>query len=171
MAISESEIPAVPMTELAKSKYFSRPPASENVLFKWLATKTISNPWNSSLNDPSNPTIPTYRWVGSLSLWIPQFPRYLGEKYVLCGRFFLQIWQKIWLTDRKFWQLILKKCDRVTRFFRGFDQKIIVMKPPNNFFPRKNAPKLDKKNWKRLSTDHISQFFCQTLRWIDYNFS
>ena len=34
MAISKSEIPAVPMTELAKSKYFSRPPASENVLFK-----------------------------------------------------------------------------------------------------------------------------------------
>ena len=78
MAISESEIPAVPMTELANSKYFSRPPASENVLFKWPATKTTSNPWNSSLNDPSNPAIPTYRWVGSLSLWIPQFPRYLA---------------------------------------------------------------------------------------------
>ena len=171
MAISESEIPAVPMTELAKSKYFSRPPASENVLFKWLATKTISNPWNSSLNDPSNPTIPTYRWVGSLSLWIPQFPRYLGEKYVLCGRVFFANLAKNLADRSQILTVNLEKMWSGDQVFSRFWSKIIVMKPPNNFFPRKNAPKLDKKNEKCCQPTTFLNFFCQILRWVDHKFS
>ena len=168
MAISESEIPAVPMTELAKSKYFSRPPASENVLFKWLATKTISNPWNSSLNDPSNPTIPTYRWVGSLSLWIPQFPRYLGEKYVLCGRVFFANLAKNLADRSQILTVNLEKMWSGDQVFSRFWSKNNCDETAKQFFSAKKCTQTWQKKLKKVvNRPHFSIFLSNfALNWL-----
>ena len=98
--------------------------------------------WVPQFVDPSVPTIPRWKICSMWKVFFANLAKNLADR----SQILTVNLEKMWSGDQVF-----------SRFW----SKIIVMKPPNKFFPRKNAPKLDKKNWKMLSTDHIFHFFCQ----------